>query len=422
MKNKKKGFTIVELVIVIAVIGILAAVLIPTFVSLTNKANQAADQSLVKNLNTALATQEGLPEDKKNNTLHDAVLDLDAYGYKLENLAPKSDKEFVWDRNTNRFVFVSEVPEGKEYDYFKIQNSIEINQKFSVYAGKDFDATSVELNGFGFDAGGNDNIATVSYANTNEKEVVIRTNSASTTLTVNAPSDDVHHYGALGALNIVKAKTASYHENGKVAYVEIAYGRIVLERGADVEEIHINKKENEQAFDTVIIANNGGAEELPERITRDAVTVSEQKLVVTVESNGSSEQVYVYASGASGTTEKVTEGENKQNEAVNSALGQLVLDNGSAGEKAQTAEQKAEAKRETVNEAIENTEYKGVAISKAGESTQLMTLEAFRDAVNAGNTYAGYTVKLLDNINLENVEWTPLKLFKGTFDGNNYNL
>ncbi|MGM9683101.1 MAG: type IV pilin protein, partial [Eubacteriales bacterium] len=34
MKNtKKKGFTIVELVIVIAVIAILAAVLIPTFTS-----------------------------------------------------------------------------------------------------------------------------------------------------------------------------------------------------------------------------------------------------------------------------------------------------------------------------------------------------------------------------------------------------
>lgn len=31
MKKNKKGFTIVELVIVIAVIGILAAVLIPTF-------------------------------------------------------------------------------------------------------------------------------------------------------------------------------------------------------------------------------------------------------------------------------------------------------------------------------------------------------------------------------------------------------
>lgn len=38
-KNNKKGFTIVELVIVIAVIAILAAVLIPTFAGIVSKAN-----------------------------------------------------------------------------------------------------------------------------------------------------------------------------------------------------------------------------------------------------------------------------------------------------------------------------------------------------------------------------------------------
>ncbi len=41
MKNKK-GFTIVELVIVIAVIAILAAVLIPTFSGVVNRANQSS--------------------------------------------------------------------------------------------------------------------------------------------------------------------------------------------------------------------------------------------------------------------------------------------------------------------------------------------------------------------------------------------
>ena len=41
MKKMKKGFTIVELVIVIGVIAILSAILIPTFVNLSDKANKA---------------------------------------------------------------------------------------------------------------------------------------------------------------------------------------------------------------------------------------------------------------------------------------------------------------------------------------------------------------------------------------------
>ena len=41
-RNMKKGFTLVELVIVIAVIAILAGVLIPTFGGIIDKANQSA--------------------------------------------------------------------------------------------------------------------------------------------------------------------------------------------------------------------------------------------------------------------------------------------------------------------------------------------------------------------------------------------
>ena len=45
---KKKGFTIVELVIVIAVIAILAAVLIPTFSSVIDKANKVSEEAFLK--------------------------------------------------------------------------------------------------------------------------------------------------------------------------------------------------------------------------------------------------------------------------------------------------------------------------------------------------------------------------------------
>ena len=68
MENSKKGFTLVELIIVVAVIALLAAVLIPTFSSLITKANQAKDEALVSNLNKALALST-----EKYDTVHDVL-------------------------------------------------------------------------------------------------------------------------------------------------------------------------------------------------------------------------------------------------------------------------------------------------------------------------------------------------------------
>ena len=76
MKNRK-GFTIVELVIVIAVIAILAAVLIPTFTPVTANARASAALSTAKNAQTAvLNNSEGtMPE----NTLVAVTNDNDAF-------------------------------------------------------------------------------------------------------------------------------------------------------------------------------------------------------------------------------------------------------------------------------------------------------------------------------------------------------
>lgn len=54
MKNQKKGFTLVELVIVIAVIAVLSAVLIPTFSGVINNANEAKDKANAKTMTTEL--------------------------------------------------------------------------------------------------------------------------------------------------------------------------------------------------------------------------------------------------------------------------------------------------------------------------------------------------------------------------------
>ena len=54
---------------------------------------------------------------------------------------------------------------------------------------------------------------------------------------------------------------------------------------------------------------------------------------------------------------------------------------------------------------------------------QGMTLAAFRDSVNAGTTYTGKVVTLVNNVSLADTDWTPIgtqdRPFSGTIKGNN---
>lgn len=98
INSRKKGFTLVELVIVIAVIAILAAVLIPTFSSLVKKANIASDTAVARNLNTAAISADA-------KTFDDALTAVRDAGYLVANLNAKAeDCYFVWEDDSDQFL------------------------------------------------------------------------------------------------------------------------------------------------------------------------------------------------------------------------------------------------------------------------------------------------------------------------------
>lgn len=372
-KQNKKGFTIVELVIVIAVIAILVAVMVPTFVTLVRKAQVSNDRQLVKNLNTALAA-ESVTE--KPATMTRALEIAADYGYDVAKINAKASGNLIlWDSTNNVYCYFNDdgvveyIPEAPQAT--KVQSNVEywvISDKVSDTYSTYYTGTETELIGdkavkTGFDAG-TSGVTKIEYTTDAAQTVTIRTNSDQCTLTINAGNSDVNFYGFAKEVNVTEVKPASLHIFGGVAELKIEKGHVAVETtGIVFDVVQMGAADvAEVASVAATITNNGyiGVISLSENTVaavKEAILADETKVVATK------------------------------------------------------------------------------AIGGDYEIATLAQLEVFRDTVNAGNDFDKKTVKLTADIKL-NDGWKPIgegarkvgktntgatniqSFFKGTFDGN----
>ena len=272
-RQNKKGFTIIELVIVIAVIAILASVLIPVFSNIVDKANVSKDTQLVRNLNTALKT-----DSEDHETMYDALQAAEEYGYNVAKInASATDNEILWDSKNDCFVYlnggkIEYIPNTKthnnvaDHEYWVISSTP--STKYSTYYTGSASEVAVTT---GFDAGEKkvDVIYTGDLA-----LAIIRTNGGN--LTIDNEDANVEHYGDAKLVKILNAADNSYHLFGSVEKMEIVKGRVVVEDGAEVSSVVVD--EANVANVKLDVAGEVGALYAPDTFvaTGDEAPVSQQ--------------------------------------------------------------------------------------------------------------------------------------------------
>ena len=131
IKNKQSGFTIVELLIVIVVIGILAAIVIVAFNGVQNRAKDTSIQSDLKNIAGLLEQHRVVNDTLPTSLLAASMKSLgtvsvakDAYGNHYNNGSGLYNLLYCRGSNGNDFALVAASTSGKTYQYSSLGGGV----------------------------------------------------------------------------------------------------------------------------------------------------------------------------------------------------------------------------------------------------------------------------------------------------------
>ena len=251
IRKIKKGFTLVELVIVIAVVAILSAVAIVSYIGITSKAKESKDHMVIDQVNS-LVTTASIPNRKA--TVHELVEELaKEKGFDIRVITPEVEGArvvYAYEENTfgywkgDKVVYPSSIEnktkesDGNNLWFFEDDGASSYTDGCSHYLKGSAAVSAITVDG-GLDVGECEGIESVTLNRSAKakKDIVVRTTEG--TLTIDAKEDNVKHYGEGLVLTINAVASSSYHEFGYFPKASIAKGRFVVESEGAVEVVNV---------------------------------------------------------------------------------------------------------------------------------------------------------------------------------------
>ena len=265
--SKRRGFTILELVIVIAVIAILAGVAIPTFAGVVKKARISARTQMAQSINKLLAVDEA--SNGKPTSMYDATRAMIENGIDIDRFMSDGGLALSWDQEDNRVAVVDEdfntvythdgdaLPENKTL-IWQVVNEIPDDSATSIYLADGFVGEDIHVS-VGVDVGDNLNIKSILYTDEDEesKSVLIRANGKETVTDISNSSDEIT---LLGEADKASLRNGEINDKNKLSIYEsladfsIYSGNAVIKSGASIEIVRLLSEKQESIS---LVVENG---------------------------------------------------------------------------------------------------------------------------------------------------------------------